>query len=91
MEQQPDHQLGGRHPLGENRRQTQGEGAQEADADAGRGTLLGGEALVEFVTQHPWGLPGMDTAFALRLDRKLHPERWDRDLLRALYETGDAP
>jgi hypothetical protein len=63
--------------------------AREADADAGRGTLLGGEALVEFVTQHPWGLPGLDTAFALRVDRWLRRERWERDLLRALYETGE--
>lgn len=60
--------------------------ATEAHTDAGRGTLLGGEGLLEFVTQHPWRLPGLDTRRALRLDRLLNPHRWDRKLLRALHD-----
>lgn len=54
-------------------------------ADAGRGTLVGGEALLEFVTRHPWGVPGLDAAAALRVDRALDPRRWGRELLRRLY------
>ncbi len=60
--------------------------ATEAGADAGRGTLLGGEGLVEFVTQHPWRVPGLDTRRALKLNRFLDPRRWDRKLLRALHD-----
>lgn len=57
-------------------------------ADASRETLLGAEGLLEFVTRHPWRVPGIGTASALALDRKLNPDRWGRDLLRRLYEPA---
>ena len=48
--------------------------AAAADGDAR--TLVGAESLLEFLTAHPWGLPGPSTASALRLDRRLRPWRW---------------
>lgn len=63
--------------------------ASEGTADATRESLVGGEALLEFVTQQPWRLPGLDASAAIRLDRKLHPRRWDRDALRALHRRED--
>jgi hypothetical protein len=63
--------------------------AAEGKADATRHSLVGGEALLEYVTQHPWRLPGLDASAAIRLDRRLHPRRWDRDALRALHRRGD--
>lgn len=60
--------------------------AAEDRADAGRGTLVGGEGLLEFVTRHPWRLPGPTTAAALEADRLLNPRRWDRELLRRLHD-----
>jgi hypothetical protein len=62
--------------------------AAEAQADATRDSLLGGEALLEFATQRPWPA-GLDASAAIRLDRRLHPRRWDRDALRALHRRED--
>ncbi|MGD2068240.1 MAG: hypothetical protein PVI57_06100 [Gemmatimonadota bacterium] len=62
---------------------------QEATADAtdaSRETLLGAEGLVEFLTRHPWRVPGIGTATAIALDRRLRPDRWDRSLLRRLHD-----
>ena len=64
--------------------------ARDAHSDAGRETLLGGEGLLEFITQHPWRLPGLDTARAVRLDQRLNPRRWDRELIRRLHDRGKA-
>jgi hypothetical protein len=61
------------------------EAAGEA-TDASRETFLGAEGLLEFVTHHPWRLPGMGTAAAIRLDRRLRPDRWNRSLLRRLFD-----
>jgi hypothetical protein len=60
--------------------------AEEALADAGRHALIGGEGLLEFITHHPWRIPGLDTGSAIRLDRRLHPKRWDRELIRRLHD-----
>jgi hypothetical protein len=47
-----------------------------AAADADIGTLLGAEAILEFLTAHPWRFPSLSTASAIRLDRRLRPQRW---------------
>lgn len=47
-----------------------------AIADAGIGTLLGAEAIFEYLTTHPWWFPSFSTATAIRVDRRLHPQRW---------------
>jgi hypothetical protein len=47
-----------------------------ASADAGIGMLLGAEAILEYLTAHPWRFPSLSTATAIRLDQRLHPLRW---------------
>jgi len=67
---------------------------QRADEEgAAVDRLVGAEALVEFVTQHPWGFPGLSSRWALALDRRVHRERWEADLIRRLHErpVGGAP
>lgn len=45
-------------------------------AETGIETLVGAESVVEFITAHPWRLPGPSTATVVRLDRRLNPGRW---------------
>ncbi len=40
-------------------------------------SLIGGEGVLDFVTRHPWRVPGPSTAFAVRLDRRLRPDAWN--------------
>lgn len=54
----------------------------EADcpADPGAWDLLGGEGVVDFLTRHPWGVPGVSSAMAIRLDRRLRHHAWEAAL-----------
>jgi hypothetical protein len=40
-------------------------------------TMVGAESMLEFVTSHPWQVPGLGTATALRIDRMLNASRWN--------------
>ena len=40
-------------------------------------TMVGAESMLEFVTSHPWRVPGLGTATALRIDRMLNAARWN--------------
>lgn len=47
--------------------------AEGADASS----LIGGEGMLDFVTRHPWSVPGMSTGTAIRLDRRLRRGAWE--------------
>ena len=44
-------------------------------------SLIGGEGVMDFVTRHPWRVPGISTAGAIRLDRGLRRGAWDAAML----------
>ena len=48
------------------------------DAETGTNTLIGGDGVVDFLARHPWRAPGLSSAMAIRLDRRLRPEAWSR-------------
>jgi hypothetical protein len=58
-------------------------------ADSTIDTVVGAESILEFLTAHPWHLPGISTATAIRIDRRLRPARWQADAWRRL--EGAAP
>jgi hypothetical protein len=53
-------------------------------ADSTIETLVGAESILEFLTAHPWTFPGISTATAVRIDRRLRPGRWRADAWRQL-------
>jgi len=53
-------------------------------ADSTIDTLIGAESVLEFLTAHPWTFPGISTATAIRIDRRLRPARWRADAWRHL-------
>jgi hypothetical protein len=53
-------------------------------ADSTIDTLVGAESVLEFLTAHPWTFPGISTATAIRIDRRLRPARWRADAWRHL-------
>jgi hypothetical protein len=63
--------------------------AAATDGDAR--TLVGAESVLEFLTAHPWGLPGPSTATALLLDRRLRPWRWNGGVADRLGTAPPAP
>ena len=50
--------------------------AQAEGADVS--SLIGGDGVLDFLTAHPWGLPGLSTATAIRMDKRLRRSAWDR-------------
>ena len=40
-------------------------------------SLIGGEGMLDFVTRHPWSVPGISTGTAIRLDRRLRRSAWE--------------
>ena len=48
-----------------------------ADAEPGTDSLIGGEGVVDFLARHPWRVPGLSSAAAIRLDRRLRPDAWN--------------
>ena len=40
-------------------------------------SLIGGEGMLDFVTRHPWSVPGISTGTAIRLDRRLRRGAWE--------------
>lgn len=40
-------------------------------------SLIGGEGMLDFVTRHPWSVPGISTGAAIRLDRRLRRAAWE--------------
>ncbi len=62
--------------------------ASAADADIA--TLIGAEAILEFLTGHPWRFPSLSTATAVRLDRRFNPDRWNGALSAAPPAGGPA-
>jgi hypothetical protein len=55
-------------------------------ADSDIATLVGAEGILDLITAHPWGFPGISTATAVRIDRRLHRARWN-GALRQLAEV----
>lgn len=53
-------------------------------ADSTIETLVGAESVLDFLTAHPWTFPGISTATAVRIDRRLRPARWRADAWRHL-------
>ncbi len=49
---------------------------EAGDQAAGISSLLGGEGVMDFVTSHPWRVPGLSTARYIRLDRALRRDAW---------------
>ena len=43
-------------------------------------SLIGGEGVLDFLTGHPWRLPGLSTRTAMHLDRRLRREAWEAAL-----------
>ena len=48
------------------------------DAEPGTNTLIGGDGVVDFLARHPWRVPGLSSAMAIRLDRRIRREAWSR-------------
>ncbi len=48
------------------------------DAEPGTNTLIGGDGVVDFLARHPWRAPGLSSAMAIRLDRRIRREAWSR-------------
>lgn len=46
-------------------------------------SLVGGEAVVDFLTSHPWSFPGISSDTAIRLDRRLRRDAWNAALVGA--------
>ena len=44
-------------------------------------SLIGGEGVLDFLARHPWPVPGLSTATAIRLDRRLRRRAWDTAMM----------
>ena len=53
--------------------------AEVVDADIS--TVVGGEGVLDFLTSHPWSVPGLSSDLAIKLDRRLRREAWDAALV----------
>lgn len=49
--------------------------ARQGETDVS--SLVGAEGAVDFLTRHPWRIPGPSTARMLQWDRRLRPQAWE--------------